>query len=256
MFCGDETGSLIIDLGTTSSHFGYGGLDSPSHTLPSSTVSTGGGGGGYCHPRDTDTRVHRPIFTHPGGENNEFGGGDPVVSDWDHVGSLLREGVSRCVPTEQYSIKAAKEKDGSGKAKAGFGSRAGFRPPLMVVSQDSRMGGVAWGHSSGTGGAEGGGGGGGGGGGDARRRATVRNLLEQIFEGGGHGGQGGGNEEEVDGVDSRTTSTTSTTPSTSLGSDGITDAVYVTPGYALSAFSLGKPTALVVDVGEGELTAE
>ena len=45
MYCGDETGAFVGDLGHTTSRFGYGGEDCPKSVVPSWTLAGGGGGG-------------------------------------------------------------------------------------------------------------------------------------------------------------------------------------------------------------------
>lgn len=42
MYCGDETGSFIGDIGSSSSRFGYGGEDSPKYVIPSLVVASDG----------------------------------------------------------------------------------------------------------------------------------------------------------------------------------------------------------------------
>ena len=46
MYCGDETGAFVGDLGHTTSRFGYGGEDCPKSVVPSWTLAGGGGGTG------------------------------------------------------------------------------------------------------------------------------------------------------------------------------------------------------------------
>ena len=41
MYCGDETGAFIGDIGSHGSRFGYGGEDNPKHVVPSYTLQDG-----------------------------------------------------------------------------------------------------------------------------------------------------------------------------------------------------------------------
>ena len=45
MYCGDETGAFVGDLGHTTSRFGYGGEDCPKSVVPSWTLAGDGSGG-------------------------------------------------------------------------------------------------------------------------------------------------------------------------------------------------------------------
>ena len=59
MYCGDETGAFVGDLGHTTSRFGYGGEDCPKSVVPSWTLAGGGSGGNKSNADGGNKRQHK-----------------------------------------------------------------------------------------------------------------------------------------------------------------------------------------------------
>lgn len=94
MYCGDETGAFVGDLGHTTSRFGYGGEDCPKSVVPSWTLA-GGGDGGNNSVTTGNKRQHKhascpgsTLRVPPSLLANEDDAGDIVpIFDWSKSGS-------------------------------------------------------------------------------------------------------------------------------------------------------------------------
>ena len=94
MYCGDETGAFVGDLGHTTSRFGYGGEDCPKSVVPSWTLA-GGGDGGNNSVTTGNKRQHKhascpgsTLRVPPSLVANEDDAGDIVpIFDWSKSGS-------------------------------------------------------------------------------------------------------------------------------------------------------------------------
>eukprot|EP00537_Pseudo-nitzschia_pungens_P018027 CAMPEP_0172400860 /NCGR_PEP_ID=MMETSP1061-20121228/47779_1 /TAXON_ID=37318 /ORGANISM="Pseudo-nitzschia pungens, Strain cf. pungens" /LENGTH=588 /DNA_ID=CAMNT_0013134287 /DNA_START=109 /DNA_END=1875 /DNA_ORIENTATION=+ len=107
MYCGDETGSFIGEIGSHTCRFGYGGEDNPKLTTPSYVVSGNGDKSGDAYPRRRMSRLsslHAPrenelmesILRMPGsGSDNDYSlpitnpnlflRQGEVVENWDNL---------------------------------------------------------------------------------------------------------------------------------------------------------------------------
>jgi actin-related protein len=88
MYCGDETGSFIGDIGSHVSRFGYGGEDSPKYVVPSYTSGTALVPSCLNHRWSTQT-VKQPLRSvqepmgHPVVDPAEYLQQGDTIEDWD-----------------------------------------------------------------------------------------------------------------------------------------------------------------------------
>jgi actin-related protein len=117
MYCGDETGSFIGEVGSNACRFGYGGEDNCKYVVPSYVVSSSSrnddGGGNdrriarssSLHPPKDDevmesilsmsSKVYQPV-TDP----NEFLHQGEIVDNWDNMEAAWKSGrlVKSAIP--------------------------------------------------------------------------------------------------------------------------------------------------------------
>jgi actin-related protein len=213
MYCGDETGAFVGDLGHNCSRFGYGGDDCPKHVVPSWSLA-----GGAC-PGST---LNCPPGILEGAEKSE----DIVpIFDWsrsgggvhpdDHLDSDLVSSWDAYEAAWSNAFVALRVRDGKKHSTGAGGGRqeeegACIHPVLAVDG-----GHTCYGRDN-LKGRDGDGGGGGPAAPSDRQRLRQRSeMIELLFE--------------------------------KFGAP----AVFIAPSPMLAAFGHGKQTGLVVDVGGG-----
>jgi actin-related protein len=86
MYCGDETGAFIGDVGSHTSRFGYGGEDNPKYVVPS-YVSKGNSIPSSCYQYREDTvpiyRMAKSTTMEPQVDPNAYLQQGDFIEDWD-----------------------------------------------------------------------------------------------------------------------------------------------------------------------------
>jgi actin-like protein 6A len=105
MYCGDETGSFIGEIGSHSCRFGYGGEDNPKLVVPSYVNQKGGGGGGggtmaasavstRLAQQEMESILRRPDYSTSNlTDPNAFLRQGDLVEKWDNLQTAWETGM-------------------------------------------------------------------------------------------------------------------------------------------------------------------
>ena len=242
MYCGDETGSFIGEIGSHTCRFGYGGEDNPKLTMPSYVVSDRGGQPGTDRP--PRRRMSRPSSLRPLRDEEAMesilrmpaAGGDGEPRPWTDPNGFLRQGE---VVEHWDNLQTAWEHGMDVlRATDTLKHTRGGTPYDRTKKQKRGHGGV----TSATVG---------GGGEDSVERGRCVHPVLAATPGfsectaGVDGAAVGPGFQEAVRRQQYTTYTELLMESLDASS------VFLAPTSMLAAFSLGRQTALVVDVGAG-----
>eukprot|EP00934_Nitzschia_sp_Nitz4_P005656 Nitzschia sp. Nitz4//scaffold15_size197535//51029//52471//NITZ4_001566-RA/size197535-processed-gene-0.62-mRNA-1//-1//CDS//3329537679//5646//frame0 len=203
MYCGDETGSFIGDIGSHSCRFGYGGEDNPKLVTPSyisnQTSLASGAVSSRVAAQELESVLRRPEYTSEGGpltDPNAFLRQGDLVENWDAVQTAWENGMHLLHATDTLKhTKGGTPYSSTTKTTPGEGKCV--HPILAVMPGYTQFDGYGASYCA------------------ALRREQYTKSTELFME---------------------------TLEASSL---------FLAPSPMLAAFSMGRQTALVVDIGAG-----
>lgn len=201
MYCGDETGSFVGEIGTRESRFGYGGQDAPSLVIPSYVSANRRSVPNCCYTARDDLQT--PLRTNTEGsiDPQDFLAQGDRVDNWDAWEAMWQYSFDVLRTKDNFKHKSLKQKQPDGKAAS---TTLGTTPsstsdskvthPILVVAP-------GYSHTVGSKAAE------------KREQRQLVELTERMME-------------KLD-----------------------SGALFVAPTPMLAAFSHGRQTCTVVDIG-------